>query len=275
MFTGLFSSQALAQSCKSLLTPPTWHVGENSPTPTNGVKGRLGIINETQEAESYFKQIDARYSLALKDKSELKKLRSEWLHASTKYLGSQQWADFDHRKLERLTLRQKESLLSEEQKKHLRYLIEFSQYKEKFLKPEGFYSEFYGRLSLFTEQQQESFLRWFDYIMRPDDRYMPPPPPRLRHILLEDLLEMGTYNPDKNSFTQRTSETLELYPELNREAFAKVYDSLKNYYKGRFDSIEPDLLVLIEKGGSLLANMYAQSLEKLSVQFDPRVTKGK
>ena len=194
---GLFDPhQVLAKSCKPLLSPPLkWHVvGEQ------------------------------RYKLALKDKSELKKLESEWL----------------------------ERALIKKVPKNLIKSLERSARK----KNEEFNEE--DVLKILKERQKKSFLKWFNHIMSPDVDT----PPRFRYLLLEDLLEIGKYSPKKNSFAQRTDETVEDYPDLDREAFAKVYDSLKNYYEKRFNFIEEDVLELIRKDErGAFATLYAKRIK--------------
>ena len=242
---GLFDPhQVLAKSCKSLLSPPLkWHViGEHYGKNSNYrvAKKRFGIENDPnksarEEVSDFFHQIDERYSLALNDKSELEKLRSEWLeHALIKEVPG------SHTKRLKAIARRNGREADFDQ--------EFNKEHE---------------LRILKAQQKESFLRWFDYIMGPDvDR-----PPWLRHILLKDLLEIGNYNPNKNGYAQRNHETVGPYPGLNSEAFATVYDSLKNYYEG--SSIEDGVLKVIKKDERrAFATLYAQrlnELEKLSV----------
>ena len=86
MFTGLFSPQVLAQSCKSLLTEQHVigeHYGKYYKKNYEAAISRFNIEsnkkNPREAVRDYFNQIDKRYTLALKDESELEKLRSEWL----------------------------------------------------------------------------------------------------------------------------------------------------------------------------------------------------
>ena len=252
---GLFDPhQVLAKSCEPLLSPPLkWHVvGEHyKETSTYGAaKKRFGIESDPnkdprEEVSDFFHQIDKRYSLALEDELELEKLRFEWLELA---------------------------LIKEVPKSHINHLKAIARQHGREADFKYDFDEEH-ELRILKEEQQESFLRWFDYIMGPDvDR-----PPWLRHILLKDLLEIGTYNTNKNSFAQRTSETAGPYPWLNSEAFAKVYDSLKNYYEGRFSFIEDGLLDKIKKNERrAFAILYAQrlnELKKLSVP-DLKQTEG-
>ena len=212
---------------------------------------RFGIESDPNKSPKervtdYFTQIDKRYSLAFKDESELEKLRSEWLELA---------------------------LIKEVPKSHIDNQRAIARQRGR----EADFDREFNRedeLKTLKAQQQESFLRWFDYIMGPDVDI----PHWLRHILLKDLLEIGTYNTNKSGFAQRTSETAGSYPGLNSEAFAKVYGSLENYYKGRVDSIEDGVLEKIkENEGRAFATLYAQrlnELEKLSVWFDLKVTEG-
>ena len=238
--------QVLAKSCKSLLIPPLeWHViGEHYGKNSNYrvAKKRFGIKsdpnkNAREEVSDFFHQIDKHYSLALEDKSVLGELRSKWLERA---------------------------LIKEVPESHIKRLKAIARRNGR---EADFNREFNkeDELKRLKEEQQESFLGWFDYIMGPDvDR-----PPWLRHILLKDLLEIGTYNRDKKGFAQRNHETVGSYPELNREAFATVYDSLENYYEGKVDSIKEGLLEKIkENERRAFAILYAQrlnELEKLSV----------
>ena len=253
---GLFDPhQVLAKSCKPLLSPPLkWHVvGEHyKETSTYGAaKKRFGIESDPnkdprEEVSDFFHQIDKHYSLALEDELELEKLRSEWLERA---------------------------LIKEVPKSHINHLKAIARQHGREADFEYDFDEEH-ELKTLKEEQQESFLRWFDYIMGPDVKISL----WLRHILLKDLLEIGTYNYDKNSFAQRNHETVGPYPGLNSEAFAKVYDSLENYYEGRVDSIEDDVLEVIKKDKRrAFATLYAQrrnELEKLSIRFNLKVTEG-
>ena len=252
---GLFDPhQVLANSCKSLLSPPLeWHVvGEHYKENYKAAIKRFGIKSDRnkspgEEVSDFFDQIDERYSLALKDKSELKKLQSEWL---------------------------KRALIK---KIPISYINRQKKIARRLGRGADFYREFNKEheLERLKKKQQESFLGWFDYIMGPDvDR-----PPWLRYILLKDLLEIGTYNLGKNGLEQDILETIGLYPRLNSEAFATVSDSLRNYYEGRVDSIEEGVLEKIKKNErrsfAILYTQRLNELKKLSVQFDPKKTNGK
>ena len=262
----LISHQTLAQtqqSCKNLLTSSTtspttlkWHVvgehfGKNSTY--RAAKRRFGIKDDVrmtprEEVTSFFNQIDKHYSLALKDESALETLRSEWL--------------------ERALIKELPESYIEHQRAIARQNGRGGDFEKDFNKEH--------ELKILQEQQRESFLRWFDHIMGPDVAEMSPP--WLRYILLEELLEIGIYNPIKDSFSQRTHETVGAYPQLNEEAFSEVYTSLKSYYEGDYNFEEPNLLELIKKDERrALANIYAQrlnELKELAVKFDPEETEG-
>ena len=266
-FVALFiSHQALAQtqqSCKNLLTSSTtlpttlkWHVvgehfGKNSTY--RAAKRRFGIKDDVrmtprEEVTSFFNQINKHYSLALKDESALETLQSEWL--------------------ERALIKELPESYIEHQRAIARQNGRGGDFEKDFNKEH--------ELKILQEQQRESFLRWFDHIMGPDVAEMSPP--WLRYILLEELLEIGIYNPIKDSFSQRTHETVGAYPQLNEEAFSEVYTSLKSYYEGDYNFEEPNLLELIKKDERrALANIYAQrlnELKELAVKFDPEETEG-
>ena len=268
LFATLISHQALAQtqqSCKNLLTSSTtspttlkWHVvgehfGKNSIY--RAAKRRFGIKDDVrmtprEEVTSFFNQIDKRYSLALKDESALEKLRSEWL--------------------ERALIKELPESYIEHQRAIARQNGRGADFDQDFNKEH--------ELKILQEQQRESFLRWFDYIMGMDAGVVNVSPPWLRYILLEELLEIGIYNPIKDSFSQRTHETVGAYPQLNEEAFSEVYTSLKSYYEGDYNFEEPNLLELIKKDERrAFANIYAQrlnELNKLAVKFNPKETEG-
>ena len=268
LFATLTNHQALAQtqqSCKNLLTSPTtssttlkWHVvgehfGKNSTY--RAAKKRFNIENDIkttprEEVTSFFNQIDKHYSLALKDGLALETLQSEWL--------------------ERALIKE----LPESYIKHQRAIARQNGRGADF--DQDFNKE--HELKILQEQQRESFLRWFDYIMGMDVGVVNVSPPWLRYILLEELLEIGIYNPIKDSFSQRTHETVGAYPQFNGEAFSRVYTSLKSYYEGDYNFEEPNLLELIKKDERrAFANIYAQrfnELNKLAVKFNPKETEG-
>ena len=268
LFATLTNHQALAQtqqSCKNLLTSSTtlpatlkWHVvgehfGKNSTY--RAAKRRFGIKDDVrmtprEEVTSFFNQIDKHYSLALKDESALETLQSEWL--------------------ERALIKELPESYIEHQRAIARQNGRGADFEKDFNKEH--------ELKILQEQQRESFLRWFDYIMGMDAGVVNVSPPWLRYILLEELLEIGIYNPIKDSFSQRTHETVGAYPQLNEEAFSEVYTSLKSYYEGDYNFEEPNLLELIKKDERrAFANIYAQrlnELNKLAVKFDPEETEG-
>ena len=229
---GLFDPhQVLANSCKSLLSSPLkWHVvGEHYKEDYKAAIKRFGIKSDPnkdprEEVSDFFHQIDEHYKLALKDESVLEELESEWLERA---------------------------LIKKVPKNLIKSLKKSARKKNNEFNEEN-------ALEIFKEKQKESFLVWFDHIMRPDVDT----PPWFRYLLLEDLLKIGKYSPNKNSFTQRTDETVEAYPDLDREAFAKVYDSLKNYYEKRFNFIEEDVLELIRKDErGAFATLYAKRIK--------------
>ena len=275
------------QSCKNLLTSSTtspttlkWHVvgehfGKNSTY--RAAKRRFGIKDDVrmtprEEVTSFFNQVNKHYSLALKDGSALETLQSEWL--------------------ERALIKELPESYIEHQRAIARQNGRGADFDEDFNKEH--------ELKILQEQQRESFLRWFDYIMGMDAGVVnvSPPwlsylavegdstdagvvnvsPPWLRYILLEELLEIGIYNPIKDNFSQRTHETVGAYPQLNEEAFSEVYTSLKSYYEGDYNFEEPNLLELIQKDERrAFANIYAQrlnELNKLAVKFNPKETEG-
>ena len=268
LFATLTNHQALAQtqqSCKNLLTSSTtspttlkWHVvgehfGKNSTY--RAAKRRFGIKDDVrmtprEEVTSFFNQINKHYSLALKDESALETLRSEWL--------------------ERALIKELPESYIEHQRAIARQNGRGADFEKDFNKEH--------ELKILQEQQRESFLRWFDYIMGMDAGVVNVSPPWLRYILLEELLEIGIYNPIKDSFSQRTHETVGAYPQLNEEAFSEIYTSLKSYYEGDYNFEEPNLLELIKKDERrALANIYAQrlnELKELAVKFDPEETEG-
>ena len=268
LFATLISHQALAQtqqSCKNLLTSSTsspttlkWHVvgeyfGKNSTY--RAAKRRFGIKDDVkmtprEEVTSFFNQINKHYSLALKDGSALETLQSEWL--------------------ERALIKELPESYIEHQRAIARQNGRGADFDQDFNKEH--------ELKILQEQQRESFLRWFDYIMGMDAGVVNVSPPWLRYILLEELLEIGIYNPIKDSFSQRTHETVGAYPQLNEEAFSEVYTSLKSYYEGDYNFEEPNLLELIQKDERrAFANIYAQrlnELNKLAVKFNSKETEG-
>ncbi len=74
--------------------------------------------------------------------------------------------------------------------------------------------------------QKKSLDMWVDYLASPDSQY----PTWFKYYTLQSVLKMGTYDKSKHEFSKRTKETTTIFPDLNREALAYVYDSLSQYY---------------------------------------------
>lgn len=255
----LFSHLTLANTCFDHLSSK-WHIVSEHFTANStqraalrrfGIQGILGDkvsgLSAREQVSEYFKQIDQRYSLALIEKATFEELKTEWLN--------------------RALIREVPQSYIDHQRTIARQNGEQSDFDRAFNQN--------AALNLLQEQQKESFLRWFDYVMGPDIEVAP----WLRYILLEELLGIGIYNPNSNKFSERTMETTGPYPSLNSEAFGRVYQVLDAYYGGRHAEIEPYLLAMIQNDERrAFANIYAlrlEQLDQLGKNFDLNVTQGR
>ncbi len=254
-------SQASAVSCHSFLSvnqphPVSLFYGGAGPTYRSALKrfnihqaleGHHQNLSPREKVSAYFEEIDRTYSKALTDNSLKQTLKDEWLERALITAVPDSYISFEKRRAREEG--HGDIVLTEE--------------------------ALDTALKALREAQEASFTRWFDYIMGEDITV----PAWLRYILLEDLLKLGIYNEDKQTFSIRNNETAGPYPELNSEAFGKVYASLESFYLNNSENIEAADLELIQKDLSRsFANIYGRYIHNYSQtnrDFDPEVTEGK
>ena len=71
--------------------------------------------------------------------------------------------------------------------------------------------------------QERSLDAWFDYVADPSTTY----PDWFKYFALREILRTGSYNIETNTYSGRKSTTIAPFPELNREALAKVLDRVE------------------------------------------------
>ena len=75
-----------------------------------------------------------------------------------------------------------------------------------------------------AEIQKRSLGAWFTYLKENDAQY----PLWFRYYVVRSLMDMGQFNRDDVTYTNRSETTISAYPEMNAEALAFVYKSVEH-----------------------------------------------
>ena len=114
-------------------------------------------------------------------------------------------------------------------------------------------------LLLFVQkEQQKSLDTWIDYLTSDDAMY----PMWFKHYAFKGMLNLTKFDKEKNEFGRRSKTTTEPYIELNREALARVYDTLVKEI-GNNEEIGENVKEALEHGESF-KKLYAYYLTKKS-----------
>lgn len=100
-------------------------------------------------------------------------------------------------------------------------------------------------LSNVREEQKKSLDMWIDYLTSNDAMY----PMWFKYYAFRGMLKLNKFDKEKGEFGRRSKTTTETYIELNREALAKVYDTLSKEI-GETDDISEEVKEALEKGES-------------------------
>ena len=108
------------------------------------------------------------------------------------------------------------------------------------------------------DDQKKSLEVWIDYLSDKQTDY----PTWFKYYTLRSVLKMGNYDKEKKEFGKRTKNTTNIFPDLNREALAYVYDTLSKYYlKGEKHDNE-ELKRILES--ARLDKIYAFAIDKVT-----------
>ena len=100
-------------------------------------------------------------------------------------------------------------------------------------------------LSAVQKEQEKSLDMWIDYLTSDDAMY----PIWFKHYAFRGMLKLNKFDKGKGEFGRRSKTTTEPYIELNREALARVYDTLAKEI-GTNEEISEEASKALENGES-------------------------
>ena len=100
-------------------------------------------------------------------------------------------------------------------------------------------------LSNVQKEQEKSLDMWIDYLTSDDAVY----PMWFKHYAFRGMLKLNKFDKEKGEFGRRSKTTTEPYIELNREALARVYDTLVKEI-GTDEEISEEARKALENGES-------------------------
>ena len=100
-------------------------------------------------------------------------------------------------------------------------------------------------LSNVQKEQEKSLDMWIDYLTSDDAMY----PMWFKHYAFRGMLKLNKFDKEKGEFGRRSKTTTEPYIELNREALARVYDTLVKEI-GTNEEISEEASKALENGES-------------------------
>ena len=100
-------------------------------------------------------------------------------------------------------------------------------------------------LSNVQKEQEKSLDMWIDYLTSDDAMY----PMWFKHYAFRGMLKLNKFDKEKGEFGRRSKTTTEPYIELNREALARVYDTLVKEI-GTVEEISEEVSKALENGES-------------------------
>ena len=100
-------------------------------------------------------------------------------------------------------------------------------------------------LSTVQKEQEKSLDMWIDYLTSDDAMY----PIWFKHYAFRGMLKLNKFDKEKGEFGRRSKTTTEPYIELNREALARVYDTLAKEI-GTNEEISEEASKALENGES-------------------------
>ena len=106
--------------------------------------------------------------------------------------------------------------------------------------------------------QEKSLDTWIDYLADPDASY----PTWFKYYVLTSVSKMGVYDKENHEFSKRTKDTTTIFPDLNREALAYVYDSVQKYYLKHEKHDDEELNRILDTAN--FSKIYAFAIDKVT-----------
>lgn len=106
--------------------------------------------------------------------------------------------------------------------------------------------------------QRGSLDKWVEYLGGDDGSY----PDWFKRYTWDSVLKLGAYDKEKAKFDRRDTTTVAPYPELNREALAYAYDTVKKFHVVD-EKVDDAKLTQILKEGSF-GRLYAHAITEVT-----------
>lgn len=106
--------------------------------------------------------------------------------------------------------------------------------------------------------QRGSLDKWVEYLGGDDGSY----PDWFKRYAWDSVLKLGAYDKEKAKFDRRDNSTVTAYPELNREALAYTYDTVKKFHVLN-EAVDDAKLKQILKEGSF-GRLYAHAIMEVT-----------
>lgn len=106
--------------------------------------------------------------------------------------------------------------------------------------------------------QRGSLDKWVEYLGGDDGSY----PDWFKRYTWDSVLKLGAYDKEKAKFDRRDTSTVAPYPELNREALAYAYDTVKKFHVVS-ETVDDAKLKQILKEGSF-GRLYAHAVTEVT-----------
>ncbi|MCI0542671.1 hypothetical protein L0Y69_02905 [bacterium] len=88
--------------------------------------------------------------------------------------------------------------------------------------------------SMIITDQKSRMKRWFDYLTGEEARHAPA---ALRYWAFAEMLKQGDYDPVRGEYNKRTNETVAIFPELDQQALALVFNEVERRRTGKASAL--------------------------------------
>lgn len=110
--------------------------------------------------------------------------------------------------------------------------------------------------------QKKSLDLWIDYFVSDDSKMYPM---WFKYYVFQSVIKLGSFDKEKNIFNSRNENTVNIFPELNREAVGLMYDYFNKLLNDKKDyNLSDRELETLINGGSF-RKIYAYIIKKLSL----------
>ena len=114
------------------------------------------------------------------------------------------------------------------------------------------------------ESQRMSLNSWIDYLTGDDCKY----PADIKYFAMQGVLQCGTFDTERYSFTKRLPTTTAPFVEIDREALSMVLGALEaKHYNKSTETYSAGLLACIDQGNSF-GSLYALTIRELDQKAD-------